>query len=192
MVFGEFAGLHGLGRAAAYDLELVRTRHSAVTPVDIGPYLLGRPVGRSALRGPFDNAYFLCLPDKYARICLMLSPDALARAYRVGRWVWETPLFPSDWRFAERMVHEVWTPSEFCARCFAPRWRSPSASFPMLRRRPGKRDSISAPASTCPPPAFMGLAIMDINLMSRTQEPVGSCARLETCVRRRSRARSSS
>ena len=42
LAFGEFSGRHGLGRAAAYDLELLRTRHSALTAIDIGPYLEGR------------------------------------------------------------------------------------------------------------------------------------------------------
>ena len=162
VVFGEFAGLHGLGRAAAYDLKLVRVRHSAVTSVDIGPYVRGRPVEPFALGGPFDNAYFLCQPDNYALICRLLSPHALAHAYRVGRWVWETPLFPNDWRFAERMVHEVWTPSEFSAQAFRGALDVTVRVVPHAATTPPEsgldiRAGLGAPAS-----AFMGLAIMDI------------------------------
>jgi glycosyltransferase involved in cell wall biosynthesis len=171
VVFGEFAGLHGLGRAAAYDLELVRARHSAVTSVDIGPYLRGRPAGQFALGEPFDNAYFLCQPDKYALICRMLSPDALARAYRVGRWVWETPLFPSDWRFAERMVHEVWTPSEFCARVFRAALEVPVRVVPHAATTPPETGLDIRAGLGVPTLAFMGLAIMDIEHCPERKNP---------------------
>ncbi|HEY2846218.1 MAG TPA: glycosyltransferase family 4 protein [Pyrinomonadaceae bacterium] len=36
------------------------------------------------------------------------------RRYRVGYWLWETPIFPDEWRFAFDLVDEVWTSSRFC------------------------------------------------------------------------------
>jgi hypothetical protein len=118
LAFGEFAGSHGLGRAAAYDVGLLRQRHSSVTTIDIGPFLRGQRPAPIDTKAPIENVYFFCQPDSYGTVCGLLRPDWISGAWRVGRWVWETPLFPEDWRFAEALVHEIWAPSEFCASTF--------------------------------------------------------------------------
>ena len=179
VVFGEFASLHGLGRAAAYDLELVRARHSAVTVIDVGPYLKGRLREPFALGECYDNAYFLCQPEAITRLICRLSvaetsPGPIAWAVGVGN-----AAISQEWRFAERLVHEVWTPSQFAPRTFRDALRP---------ARPGR----SPTPSTAPPETGLdiraSLGVPDSRsrvrdhghlALSRTQEPLGSCARVE-------------
>lgn len=171
VAFGEFSGAHGLGRGAAYDLLALNERHASVTTVDIGPYLKGAEPTPLAFDAPFENVYFLCQPDTYGTICRLLRPDDIARAYRVGRWVWETPLFPESWRFAERLVHEVWTPSEFCAATFRAALGVPVRVVPHAVTAPPDPGIDMRARLDIPPDAFMGLAVMDIRSCPERKNP---------------------
>jgi len=162
IAFGEFSGSHGLSRAAAYDLASVRQRHSSVEIVDIGPYLRSGSLPALNFATPVENAYFLCQPDNYEAIFRLLPPEYLARAYRVGRWVWETPLFPEDWRFAERLVHEVWTTSEFCGQTFRTALGIPVSIVPYAVTVPVQPKIDMRARLQVSPDAFLGLAVMDI------------------------------
>ena len=162
LVFGEFSGGHGLARAAAYDLERLRALHSIVTAIDIGPYVEGRPPTPIAVGHPIENVYFLCQPDNYGLICRLMKPADIAGAWRAGRWVWETPHFPQDWRKAEAFVHEVRAPSEFCAATFRAALRVPvtvqaHAVTPLADPGIDMRALLGVAKD-----AFMGLAIMDV------------------------------
>jgi hypothetical protein len=162
LVFGEFSGGHGLARAAAYDLERVRALHSVVTAIDIGPYVEGHPPEAISVGHPIENVYFLCQPDNYGLICRLMKPADIAGAWRSGRWVWETPHFPHDWRMAEAFVHEVRAPSEFCAATFRAALRVPvtveaHAVTPLADPGIDMRALLGVAKD-----AFMGLAIMDI------------------------------
>ncbi len=162
IAFGEFSGAHGLGRAAAYDLQALRARHTSVRSVDIGPYLEGAAVEPLDLGGPIENVYFLCQPDTYGTVCRLLRPETIARAYRVGGWVWETPRFPEAWRFAERLVHEVWTPSEYCAATFCAALDLPVRVVPYAVTAPPDPGLDMRARLGVARDAFMGLAVMDI------------------------------
>ncbi len=171
IAFGEFSGAHGLGRAAAYDLELVRARHQRLQIVDIGPFRKNRRAERIALEAPPENVYLLCQPDNYATICGLVAPEDIARAHRVARWVWETPQFPEHWRFAERLVNEVWTPSEFCAGAFRAALDVTVRVVPHAVSAPldpgiDMRARLKAPAE-----AFLGVAIMDIQSCPQRKNP---------------------
>ena len=162
IAFGEFSGLNGLGRAAAYDLELVRQRHSVVEVVDISLYLKSGRVRPLSLGAPVENAYFLCQPDRYELISRLVPPNYLAYAYRIGRWVWETPLFPEDWRFGEGLVHEIWAPSEFCAQTFRAALDVSVRVVPHAVAIPGDPKIDMRARLNIPQEAFLGLAVMDI------------------------------
>ena len=171
IAFGEFSGAHGLGRAAAYDLPALRARHASVTAVDIGPYLEGAAAAPLDLEGPIENVYFLCQPDTYGTICRLLRPATIARAYRVGGWVWETPRFPAAWRFAERLAHEVWTPSEFCAATFRAALGLPVRVVPYAVAAPPDPGLDMRARLGVARDAFMGLAIMDIRSCPERKNP---------------------
>ena len=171
LAFGAFEGRHGLGRAAAHDLDLLQQRHSEVIPIDISQALSGEHVKKVTLQAPVENVYFLCQPDTYWAIPLLVDAESIACAYRVGRWVWETPAFPSAWAFARNLVHEIWAPSEFCAATFRK-----AVDFPV--------NVVPYPV-TAPPPTkidmrerlgikqdvFLGVAIMDIHSCPDRKNP---------------------
>ncbi|MDX2202369.1 MAG: glycosyltransferase [Hyphomicrobiaceae bacterium] len=171
LVFGEFSGSHGLGRAAAYDLDALRARHTSLTAIDIGPYLAGSPASRLVLDGGIENVYFLSQPDTYGTICSLLQPSDIAQAYRVGRMAWETPLFPRAWRFAESMLHEVWAPSEFCARTFTAALNVPVTVVPYAVTVPPDPGIDMRARLGIPREAFVGLAMMDIRSCPERKNP---------------------
>jgi len=163
LVFGDFSGNHGLSRAAIYDVEPLKKIHSTLDIVDIGPFLKGKPPSPIATpRTAVENVYFLCQPDTYATICRLISPELIARAYRTGRWVWETPIFPEDWRFAERLVHRVWTPSSFCAETFRRALNLRVEIVPHAVHVPPVVQSDFRQQMGINPNVFLGLAVMDI------------------------------
>ena len=171
IVFGEFSGTHGLGRGAAYDLQTLRARHTTITAYDIGPYLEGADPLPLDLGGPIENIYFLCQPDTYGTICRLLRSSDVAHAYRVGRWVWETPRFPEAWRFAERLVHEVWTPSEYCAATFRAALDLPVRVVPHAVTAPSDPGIDMRARLSVAPNALMGLAVMDIRSCPERKNP---------------------
>jgi glycosyltransferase involved in cell wall biosynthesis len=171
VAFGEFSGKHGLGRAAAYDVEQLRAHHSSLTLVDIGPFLKGRTPQPIAFAATPENVYFLCQPDTYRTVFGLIAPGDIAHAWRLGRWVWETPLFPEDWRPAENLLHEVWAPSEFCAETFRRALSIPVQVVP---------HAVAVPMGTCidmrarlgfTSDQFLGLSIMDIQSCPERKNP---------------------
>lgn len=171
LVFGEFSGKHGLGRAATYDIELLRARHEHVQTVDLCPYLTGGAVSRLTFNGPVENLYLFCQPDRYGTVFGLLDADAIRNAYRIGRWVWETPVFPEDWRFAERLVHEIWAPSSFCAETFRRAIDVPVSVLPHFVTEPPETSVNMRSHLSIPPDVFMGLAIMDIQSCPARKNP---------------------
>lgn len=171
LVFGEFSGTHGLGRAAAYDVALLRDTHASVHTIDIGPLLKRGAHPPLDLPGPFENVYFLCQPDTYGTICAHLKPGDIAQAWRVGRWAWETPLFPRDWRFAEALVHEVWAPSDFCATTFRQALAIPVKTVPHAVTAPRVTGLDMRARLGIAQDAFLGLAIMDIRSCPERKNP---------------------
>lgn len=162
IAFGEFSSRHGLGRAAAYDLELARQRHSHLELVDLASIAKAGAPRKLTFARPVENAYFLCQPDGYRLIAQATEPDFLARAYRIGRWVWETERFPESWRFAESLVHEVWAPSGFCARTFRGALKVPVRIVPHLVSTPPDPGIDMRARFGVAAEAFLGLAVMDI------------------------------
>ncbi len=171
IAFGEFGARHGLGRAAAYDIRTLHARHASLTVVDIGPYLRGTPPKRLSLPIPVENVYLLCQPDNYGLVCQLLRPQDIAGAYRVGRWVWETPVFPGAWRFAEALVHEVWAPSEFCASTFRAAIEPPVRVVPHVVTPPADPGIDICERLGLPKDAFIGLAIMDLSTCPERKNP---------------------
>ena len=172
LVFGDFSGKHGLSRAAVYDVEPLKRLHSTLEIVDIGPFLKGKTPDLLQLTSViFENVYFLCQPDTYATICRLIRPDQIAGAYRTGRWVWETPLFPDNWRFAEQLVHRVWTPSRFCAETFRQALNIKIDVVPYSVRLPSDNISTFRDKMGINPRVFLGLAVMDITSCPERKNP---------------------
>ena len=178
LVFGEFSAATGLGHAAAYNLDILRRRHSAVKVIDITPYRSER-TPRPLRLGRFENVYFLCQPDTYGLVCRLIEPREIADAWRIGRLVWETPHFPESWRFVERFLHEAWAPSRFCVRAFNNFLELRVRVVPHAVKAPPDPGIDMRARFGVPPDAFMGLAIMDIVSCPARKNPwehVRACA----------------
>ena len=173
IVFGEFKGKHGLGRGAAYDLKMIRGLHEDVFMVDITDALRGVEQRVNISNTVFENAYFLCQPDTYWIIPRLIAPEAIADAWRIGRWAWETPLFPNAWQFAETLVHEVWAASEFCAVTFESALTVPVRVVPYPVTAPVQNDVDMRARLGIAEDAFVGLSIMDIYSCPARKNPWG-------------------
>ena len=161
MFLADLSGSNGLSRGAIYDLERIRARHSSIISVDLSSSISGRKVD-IYLRDPVENVYLFCQPDTYEYALRLVSPEALRSAYRIGRWVWETPVFPESWSFAQNVVHEVWTPSEFCAASFRDHLSVPISVVPHAVTPPPISDINMRHRLGISSSAFLGLAIMDL------------------------------
>lgn len=171
LIVGDFRGQYGLSRGANYDQRRIHDLHEEAYVVDVGDFLYGSgaPPRIEDLPKSFGTAYLLCQPDIYPRILTLFQSGQLERAYRIGRWVWETPLFPRAWAFAPPLVHEIWTPSEFSAQALRRSGLpvrvfehpvSPPPFVPNGRSRFG-----------IDPAAFLGLAVMDIQSCPERKNP---------------------
>ena len=162
LAFGAFSGHHGLGRAAAYDIEYIKQLHSDVITIDISDALLGRSVVQRKISQQIENIYLLCQPDTYWVIPKLIEPKSISNAYRMGRWVWETPVFPKQWVFATNIVHEILAPSQFCADTFATATCLPTSVVPYYVSEPPVSSVDFRQKLGIAPRAFLGVAIMDI------------------------------
>jgi hypothetical protein len=74
-----------------------------------------------------------------------LGRRAVAQKRVVGYWAWELPKVPREWDIGYGFVHEIWTPSVFCARAL---------------RRPG-----------APPVSVMPHRVTTVTLLTRPPAP---------------------
>lgn len=171
LVFADLSGSHGLSCAAVYDLVSIRAEHSFVQVVDISPLIADRSSDHITIEGTYENVYFLCQPDALSSILPRMTPALIGQAYRVGRWVWETPIFPEAWRFAERLLHEVWAPSLFCAETFRRALALPVHVVPHAVTAPACPAVSMRHEFGVPDDVFLGVAIMDIRTCPERKNP---------------------
>lgn len=163
LAMGDFSGSSGLSRAAVYELDLLRAADPDVEVIDLAE-LPGRRAPGTPRPGPeVGTLYLLSPPDSYAALLPAIDPRRIARARRVGLWVWETPIFPEDWRFATEVVHEVWTPSQYSRDAIAPAIAPiPVEVRPHAVTPPDGIEPFDRARHGIPEDAFLGVAIMDL------------------------------
>lgn len=173
LIVGDFRGSYGLSRGAAYDLAQIRAGHDDCDVLDVGALLYRDEAAPPNYipRRRFGVVYLLCQPDTYGRILPLLDPDQIKDAYRIGRWAWETPLFPQAWRFACDLVHEVWAPSEFSAQVFRQAIDGPVRVYPHPVAAPIPRPAADRGRFGVADGVFFGLAIMDIQSCPERKNP---------------------
>ena len=158
LVVGDFSVNNGLGRAARYDIAAVKGQHASLTMFDL--------TLKKFVSGPgsqlFDTTYFFCQPDRLVAVADLLDETCISASYRIGRWVWETPIFPKEWLNAQSVVHEVWTPSQFCADTFRTALNVPVKIVPHHVSPPVANDINMRERFGIANDAFMGVAIMDL------------------------------
>jgi glycosyltransferase involved in cell wall biosynthesis len=169
---GDFGGKTGLCRAAQYESTQLRLRHPGLILLSLSPQPAGAPaVSGRELPLPVSRLYLLCQPNRYRRALRLFRPEQIARAHRTGLWAWENDVFPRAWRFALRIVDEVWTPSDFSRAAI----RGASA-LPVVVVPHHVTVDLTIPASgrtafDVPADAFLGIAIMDIKVCPERKNP---------------------
>ena len=65
---------------------------------------------------PYDVNLFVVNADQVTNVRDHLGDEVFVGRYNVGLWLWELETFPADlWPGAFDALHEIWTPSTFCA-----------------------------------------------------------------------------
>lgn len=56
-------------------------------------------------------------PDVMPVISSEISGNPFSERYNIGLWLWELSEIPESWKGCHSLVDEIWTPSEFTAKC---------------------------------------------------------------------------
>ena len=118
---GYLGATSGLGEAARLQLDLLRRFGLHPNAVDLTKIIIpdrdmlpDAESAQSVAPGPNGVAILHINPPGLG---LALASTRLHRStYRVGYWAWELEDPPQQWLAAQRLVNEVWAPSEFCAK----------------------------------------------------------------------------
>lgn len=94
-----------------------------------------------------------------AQARLLLGRRRTAGQRVIGYWAWELPEIPSAWHAGFDFVHEVWTPSRFCADAVRPFTRRPVRVVPHPVAVP-PRAVLDRAAFGLPPNAFVVLSML--------------------------------
>lgn len=168
---GDFDGKTGLCRAAHYEAMRLRLRHRGIVLLSLSPQPAGAPAVNGRDLGAVSRLYLLCQPNRYRRALRLFRPEQPASAHRTGLWAWENDVFPRAWRFALRIVDEVWTPSAFSQAAIRSASTLPVVVVPHhvtvdLTIPAADRAAFDVPAA-----AFLGIAIMDIKMCPERKNP---------------------
>jgi hypothetical protein len=155
-VIGKTGGTNGLGRAYRYELARLGS------------------CGDGAPCSPVEaeqNFLILGQPKDYHRL-LAQPPLGFRNGYRIGYLVTEFETPPQGWDFIFDIVHEIWTPSMFCANAIKQATEVPVKVVPypvsvqdvppMPRHRFGIDEN-----------HFLGMAIMDLSSCPERKHPLG-------------------
>ncbi len=142
-LIGYLGATLGLGEGARLQLDLLRRLGLHPNAFDltkvIAPdrdMLPNAESAQSAASGPGGVAILQINPPELA---LALASTRLHRStYRVGYWAWELEDPPPQWLAAERLVNEIWAPSEFCANALRRLFNVPVhvVPYPIAHPRP--------------------------------------------------------
>jgi len=112
-LLGEFSRPSGLGMGARLMQAAAEGLGVATVALDIDR--------RGAALPPAGMPLVVHANPPTLALALLRQLRGLVRARRViGYWAWELPVVPASWREGADFVHEVWTPSRFCAEALRP------------------------------------------------------------------------
>ena len=108
----------GMGEAAR---SLARAFQSTDLPLTLHSVALGvvarqEDASFTAQPTPFEHDVNLLVinADQTLPVYKDLGGEVFGGRYNIGFWLWELETFPSRWRPAFDVLHEIWTPSTFC------------------------------------------------------------------------------
>ena len=110
----------GMGEAARSLVRAFATTGVPVSPhaIDLGVVARAEDSSFEAAESdfPYDVNLFVVNADQVPAVRDHLGAEVFGGRYNVGLWLWELETFPADlWPGAFDVLHEIWTPSTFCA-----------------------------------------------------------------------------
>ncbi len=154
-IIGNAGVTNGLGRAYRYELARLASN---------GDDAQCRPAEAK------QNFLILGQPKDYHRL-LAQPPLGFREGYRIGYLVTEFETAPQGWEFIFDIVHEIWTPSAFCANAIAQATGIPVKVVPYpvsiqdVPPLPRRRFDIDGRQ-------FLGMAIMDLSSCPERKNPL--------------------
>lgn len=119
-VAGLLGSVNGLGEGARLCAETLERLGYPVDRINLSAAFGQTPLLDPSAPPPLTDGaggamiIHLNAPDMPAARLLIGRSRAAGRRV-IGYWAWELPRIPPEWRVGFRHVHEVWTPSAFCA-----------------------------------------------------------------------------
>lgn len=105
----------------------------------------------------------------------VLGAKAVRGKRVIGYWAWELPRLPRDWEVGRRFVHEIWTPSRFCAEAMAAPHGPPVVVVPHPLPSPAPA-AIDRAGFGLPADAFVTLCMFDAGSSVARKNPLGAMA----------------
>ncbi len=109
----------GMGEAARSLARAFDTTNVAVSLHSLGLNVLARSEDRTFAPAvsdfPHDVNLFVLNADQVLPAWEHFGSEVFGGRYNVGFWLWELETFPRSFRGAFDVLHEIWTPSTFCA-----------------------------------------------------------------------------
>lgn len=132
--FGSFETEDGIGRAAALNVECLKS-----TGMPVRDFVLSRPVALQTGNDTIIDDNLLRSLDHRINIFQFsarwvphyfsrLAAGAMDGFYNIGYWFCEVPKIPEQWARQFQFFDEIWTASSFCQSAFAR-----SANIPVVR-----------------------------------------------------------
>jgi glycosyltransferase involved in cell wall biosynthesis len=123
-VAGLFSNACGIGEGARLCAAMLTRLGYPVITADLTSHYAAvnlEPPAASPIPDAPGGALILHLnPPLTAPSLLLLGRARTAGRRIIGYWAWEQPEIPAFWRRDLSFLHEIWTPSEFCAEAVRP------------------------------------------------------------------------
>jgi glycosyltransferase involved in cell wall biosynthesis len=184
-VAGLFRTATGLGQGARLCADALERMGRTVERIDLTPALArvdpdvpSPPVTDVTSAGASGALVIHLNPPlvPHARLLIRRTADRKV----IGYWAWELPRIPSDWRLGARYVHDIWTPSEFCAqaiRAVVPNRPIHVVPHPVAHPEPANLDR---QAFGLPQDAFVVLAMLHQGSGFIRKNPLGAIRAFRT------------
>jgi hypothetical protein len=119
IISGFFADGRGISRSAVLTANALERAGIAVIRHDI-TYVIDPARARASVVIPAGGVWIIHANPPELLVVLDQERElAAAILYRIGYWVWELPQAPAEWLSTSRLLHEIWTPSQFSAGALA-------------------------------------------------------------------------
>lgn len=122
---------------------------------------------------PYNVNLFHINPYEVPLAVTMLKPTLWKGRYNIAFWLWELEEFPSEWTFALKCFHEIWTPSEFSSESIRRVTDKPVLAMPYYLTAPTD-SALTRSRFGLPEDIFLFLTMYDTGSTMERKNPMGA------------------